>query len=197
MSLFIPVRRRGRAAASLVCCALGVSLVAGAGVAGGQPSESRCTVAAGGPDRLLPPVDAVVSAAFSLPDGPYGRGNRGLEYETVEGQPVRAAAAGTVSFAGVIAGERYVSVRHRADLVTSYSYLGTIEVAVGEAVARGQHLGTASQRFQLGVRRSGTYVDPAPLLGSERLRPRLVAVGEVPLTCSSAQGMRATAVLVR
>ena len=180
-----------------MCCALCVSLVAVGGVAGGQPSVPRCTVPAGGPGRLLPPVDAVVSAGFSLPSGPYGPGNRGLEYETVEGQPVRAAAAGTVSFAGVIAGERYVSVRHGAELVTSYSYLGTIEVAIGDAVTRGQHLGTASRRFQLGVRRSGTYVDPAPLLGSGRLRPRLVAVGKVPPTCSGAEGMRATAAPVR
>lgn len=122
---------------------------------------------------FLTPVDAEISEGFNLPEGPYGAGNRGLEYRTVTGQPVRAIGAGTVSFAGTIAGERYVSVAHRDGLVSSYSYLATVEVVAGDRVVAGQRLGTTTTRFQLGLRRDGAYVDPAPLLDVRR-RARLV-----------------------
>ena len=46
------------------------------------------------------PVDAPVVDGFRPPTTPYGPGNRGLEYATVAGTEVRAAAGGRVTFAG-------------------------------------------------------------------------------------------------
>ena len=43
---------------------------------------------------LTPPVDAPVLDPFRLPAGPYGPGNRGIEYDTEPGEIVLAAAGG-------------------------------------------------------------------------------------------------------
>jgi murein DD-endopeptidase MepM/ murein hydrolase activator NlpD len=115
---------------------------------------------------------APVVDPFRAPATRYGPGNRGLEYATIAGQPVGAIGPGTVVFAGTIASRRYVTVLHRDGLRSSYSYLATVEVAVGEAVSAGQRLGVAGTRLHLGVRRGDDYLDPASLF--RRGRPRLV-----------------------
>jgi len=110
-----------------------------------------------------PPVDAPVVDGFALPDGPYGAGNRGLEYATVPGTPVGAIGDGLVVFAGPVAGNRAVTVLHPDGLRSSYSYLAEILVTIGDHVTIGQTLGTAGERLHLGVRSGGTYLDPAAL----------------------------------
>ena len=117
-----------------------------------------------------PPTDRPVVQPFDLSRGPYGPGNRGLDYGVRPGDPIAAIGAGTVVFAGAVAGSRFVTVLHPDGLRSSYSYLDRIDVEVGRAVTAGQVIGTSSGRFQLGVRRRSTYIDPAPLLA--RLRPR-------------------------
>ncbi len=42
----------------------------------------------------VPPVDAPIADPFRPPAGPYGGGNRGLDYDTTAGDVVRASAAG-------------------------------------------------------------------------------------------------------
>jgi len=63
------------------------------------------------PVTYRPPVDAPISDPFRPPSNPYGAGNRGLEYATERGTPVAVAADGTVTFAGVVAGKRWVTIR--------------------------------------------------------------------------------------
>ena len=118
-----------------------------------------------------PPVSRRVLAPFDLPNGPYGRGNRGLDYAVVADDPIVSIGDGSVVFAGSVAGERFVTVLHPDGLRSSYSYLSRIDVARGHSVVSGQQIGLSSQRFQLGVRRGDTYIDPAPLL-SVRPAPR-------------------------
>lgn len=173
---FTPAAVRWLAGALL--CALLVGLAApGASPAAAQATRACPTRSA---PRWRPPVAAPVAVGFSLPAGQYGAGNRGLEYTTVAGRPVHAVGPGVVSFAGTVANERYVSVRHDAHTVSSYSYLDTIAVGVGDEVDTGSVLGTSGTRLQLGVRIDGIYVDPAPLLRPARLRPRLVPSSAVP-----------------
>ena len=121
-----------------------------------------------------PPVDAPVVDAFRLPDGHYGAGNRGLEYGTSPGQPVRAIGAGRVSFAGAVAGRISVSIRHLDGRVSSMTGLSRADVVRGELVARGGIVGVAGATTHLGVRVDGRYVDPAPLLCAGRRRAVLV-----------------------
>ena len=136
----------------------------------------QAAAAAGDGGRLVfrSPVDAPVADPFRSPDDPYGPGNRGVEYDTVPGDPVRAAAAGTVVFAGPVAGTLHVTVDHGGGVVSSYSYLERVSVRVHAPVGQGQVVGLAGDRLHFGVRVNGRYVDPARFMGVKRVRVRLV-----------------------
>jgi murein DD-endopeptidase MepM/ murein hydrolase activator NlpD len=124
-----------------------------------------------------PPVDgAVVVDPFRPPACTWCPGNRGIEYATVAGSPVRAMVAGEVTFAGDVAGVRYVVVASEDGYRVTYGWLESIGAGVGPGrrVRAGQHLGRAGTRFHLGVRVGDGYVDPASLVGRWRVRPHLV-----------------------
>jgi murein DD-endopeptidase MepM/ murein hydrolase activator NlpD len=123
---------------------------------------------------LVPPVDAPVLDPFRLPAGPYGPGNRGIEYGTELGDPVRAAAGGVVVFAGAVAGSLHVTVDHGGGLLSSYSFVDRVLVAAGQPVARGERVAVAGPAFHFGVRVDGRYVDPASLMGQMVVRVRLI-----------------------
>src|SRR5690242_4351821 len=78
------------------------------------------------PVSYVPPVDAPVIDPFRPPPNPYAAGNRGLEYGTAPGDPVRASADGIVIFAGQVGGTLHITIRHADGLRTSYSFLATI-----------------------------------------------------------------------
>jgi murein DD-endopeptidase MepM/ murein hydrolase activator NlpD len=128
------------------------------------------------PGTYHPPVDAPVRDPFRPPPGPFGPGNRGIEYATTPGTRVLAIGPGVVVFAGPIAGERYVTVRHLDGLRSSYSYLATIAVREGDVVSERTVVGLAGTRLHLGVRRGDEYIDPAGLWGRPYgpMRPVLV-----------------------
>lgn len=132
------------------------------------------------PPEYLAPVDAPVSDPFRPPAGPYGPGNRGLEYATTPGTEVRAAGDGVVSFAGAVAGARHVTVLHPDGLRTSYSFLDRIDVVVGQQVDQGQVVGTTAGRLHLGARRGDAYLDPATLFAAHPVRVHLVPFDEPP-----------------
>lgn len=112
-----------------------------------------------------PPVDAPVSDPFRPPPEPWMAGNRGIEYATVPGTPVRAIGPGAVVFAGPVAGSLHVTILHPDGLRSSYSFLAAIRVHRGQRVRGGAVVGVAGERFHVGVRRGRTYLDPASLWG--------------------------------
>lgn len=119
------------------------------------------------PEVYRPPVDAVVLDPFRPPAEPWLAGNRGLEYDTSPGTPVYAIGSGLVVFAGQVAGQLYVTVLHGDGIRSSYSYLGSVGVSLGDRVRGGQMLGATSDvPFHLGARIGPTYIDPASLFGS-------------------------------
>lgn len=132
------------------------------------------------PPTYVAPVDAPVVDPFRPPAGPYATGNRGLEYGTAPGTAVHAAAAGVVTFAGPVAGTRHVTVLHPDGMRTSYSFLATVEVVVGQRLRQGERLGTTAGRLHLGARAGDAYMDPAALLGTAEVRVRLVPFDEPP-----------------
>ncbi len=113
------------------------------------------------------PVDAPIVDFFRPPSGPYGAGNRGLEYGTRAGQSVVAVAAGSVVFAGSVGGQRYVVVAHGPHLRSTYAYLERVDVTVGDRVVGGQPVATAAAHFHLTARLRGHYVDPLGYIGSD------------------------------
>src|SRR5947208_7840305 len=70
-------------------------------------------------DWPLRPRQAVLRI-FDAPSPNWNRGHRGVDLAGTPDQPVYAAAAGTVVFAGELAGRPLVSVAHPGGLRTSY-----------------------------------------------------------------------------
>lgn len=138
----------------------------GAGTGPGTPLDALPTAgprAPGVPRRYEPPVQAPVSDPFRPPLHRFGPGNRGLEYATRPGQPVRAIGDGRVAFAGQVGGRLVISIDHPDGLRSSLVGLATLGVARGEWVRRGQVVALATASLHLGVRRDGVYLDPASL----------------------------------
>ncbi len=76
-----------------------------------------------------------VVADFDPPDSTYGSGHRGVDLGGAAGQQVRTALAGTVSYAGPLAGTGVVVVGH-GDTRTTYQPV-LASVTVGDVVERG------------------------------------------------------------
>lgn len=124
----------------------------------------------------LSPRPEVVSG-FSPPTEPWGSGHRGVDLLGRPGQPVRSAQAGTVVFAGSIAGVGVVAVRHGSTRSTYQPV--TASVRVGQQVAAGEVLGRlalfGSHCFlraclHWGLLEGDTYLDPLGLVGAAPVR---------------------------
>jgi murein DD-endopeptidase MepM/ murein hydrolase activator NlpD len=132
------------------------------------PSAARC--------RTLfdPPVAGVVVDPYRPPACRWCPGNRGVDYATTPGDPVRAAADGIVAFAGPVAGRLVIVVNHPDGLRTTYDGVAALATLVGALVPRGATIGVAARRLHFGVRRGDTYLDPGVLLAVSCPRARLV-----------------------
>jgi murein DD-endopeptidase MepM/ murein hydrolase activator NlpD len=123
---------------------------------------------------LLPPVTAPVADPFREPACPWCPGNRGLSYDVAAGTPVRAAAAGAVTFSGTVAGTYYLVVVHADGLRATYGQLTGSHLAEGDRIVAGAIVGVSAGGLHFGLRRGDRYIDPAPLLGRLIERARLV-----------------------
>lgn len=132
------------------------------------------------PPSLAAPVPGPVVAPFDA-TGPYSRGHRGIDLGAGAGTIVRAPLSGTVTFAGVVAGNLTISIDAGGGVLLHLSYLDRIDVVVGTSVrAReavgvsgpGHARGAAVATVHLGLEVDGAYVDPLPYL----LRRRAVLV---------------------
>src|SRR5918912_2069876 len=69
------------------------------------------------------PVVGPVIRGFEPPTSPYGPGHRGIDIAAPEGTAVSAAAPGTVTFAGRVGGELFVTVDHGGGVKSTYAFL--------------------------------------------------------------------------
>lgn len=129
-----------------------------------------------GPSWSWPLGQRVVGTDFDPPDTPYGAGHRGIDLPGSPGEPVRAVAAGRVSFSGTVAGVGVVTVDH-GDERSTYQPVQQRSVEAGDAVEPGEVLGRlapggshcASACLHLGRLRGEHYLDPrARLTGESR-----------------------------
>lgn len=174
-SLFLTCRN-----ALLVTVVFGALQVACAGavpISSVKPS-SRSSIGGDPGSCRTPPVPGPVTDGFRPPPQPWAAGNRGLEYASTPGTPVRAAATGTVAFAGPVGGRLVVSIDHPDGRRSTYSPVDALLVAAGQHVRRGQALGRTVGQLHFGVRQAHTYLDPTEWLA----RPCRAVL--VPLTSS-------------
>jgi murein DD-endopeptidase MepM/ murein hydrolase activator NlpD len=133
-----------------------------------------------GPTCLVSPVAGPVTDPFRPPPCPWCPGNRGLEIDTVTGDPVVAMGSGRVTFSGPVAGVLYVTIEHPTGLRSTVGRLLEIRVRNGQQVASSQVIGTAGETAIVTVRAGDEYLDPAPLIGRPSWRPRLVPLDGTP-----------------
>ncbi|HEY6052900.1 MAG TPA: M23 family metallopeptidase, partial [Gaiellaceae bacterium] len=124
------------------------------------------------------PSDGVVLRGFTLGSDAYAGGqHRGIDIEGSAGGPVRAPAAGQVSFAGTVPSSgKSVTIQTADGYAVTLTHLGSIAVAKGDAVGEGQAVGTIGPSgdpevdqpyVHLGVRLASDpngYVDPLGFL---------------------------------
>ena len=113
--------------------------------------------------------------------GPKGVGQRsdGVNISAAEGDPVRAAAGGTVVYAGdqVKGGfGKLVLIEHENRWFTAYAHLSDITVRMKDRIAQNQQIGRAGRTGNVGAPQLYFEVRHAPVAG-ERARP----VDPVPL----------------
>ena len=155
-----------------------------------RPAAAMAMPLGSGPEGLpagVLPVAGPLVTAFRPPPEPWLPGHRGVDLAAEAGTPVQAAAAGTVAFAGVIAGRGVVVVSHGA-LRTTYEPV-TAAVATGQHVEAGTMLGSLqaghpscapASCLHWGLRRGEDYLDPLLLpVTSADAEVRLVAEAEV------------------
>ncbi|WP_238993511.1 M23 family metallopeptidase [Nocardioides caldifontis] len=122
-----------------------------------------------------------VAEHFDPPEVRWGSGHRGADLRGRVGQQVHAALAGTVSFAGRVAGTPVVVVDHGGTRTTYQPVLATVsrgdEVVAGQVVGRlgwaGTHCSPAAC-LHWGWVRGETYLDPLLLVGAAPRPVRLL-----------------------
>jgi murein DD-endopeptidase MepM/ murein hydrolase activator NlpD len=107
------------------------------------------------------PTHLEVIDDFRAPNCVWCEGNRGIEYRSSPGGSVASVVDGVVSFVGMVANTMYVVVRTKSGLLVTHGRLRSAQVAFGESVLVGQHLGAAGTTLYIGVRRGGNYLNPS------------------------------------
>jgi murein DD-endopeptidase MepM/ murein hydrolase activator NlpD len=146
---------------------------------------------------LAMPVAGRLTSGFGMRFHPilgYSRMHQGLDLAAPFGVPIRAAASGTVSFAGWHGGHgNFVQLVHGGGSGTGYGHMSRIAVSPGEQVVQGQVIGfvgstglSTGPHLHFEAYRGGVAVDPrtmsfsvAPLLDGAQLaafRARLAAI---------------------
>ena len=184
------LRRAATAVPAIAICLLGpavivVGLPAAAHADAGAPSTSPAAAS-----EWLRPVGGRLVRGFVQPANQFAAGHRGADLAAAPGTVVRAAGAGTVAFAGDVAGTLHVVVAHANGFRTSYSFLADVSVRAGQVVERGAVLGHAGGTgpehdagvLHFGLRVGDRYVDPMQLFRPRDLTElvRLVPAGSPP-----------------
>jgi len=122
--------------------------------------------------RFSWPIVGPVISSFG--PGAQGTRNEGINIAAERGAPFRAAADGTVSYAGPLRGYgNLILIMHRHSYVTAYAHADNVAVARGEEVGKGQVIGTTGTsggvdrpQLHFEIRRGVTPIDPNPLLAA-------------------------------
>jgi murein DD-endopeptidase MepM/ murein hydrolase activator NlpD len=117
------------------------------------------------------PVQGPVISGFGATSG--GARNDGINIAAAKGTPIRAAAGGTVTYAGDELKDygNLVLIKHTDGYVTAYAHADRLTVGKGDIVTKGQVIGYAgstgdvsSPQLHFEIRHDTAPVDPRNLL---------------------------------
>jgi hypothetical protein len=124
--------------------------------------------------RLDWPLHGRILKGFVKPAASYGEGgHQGIDIASPTGAVVRAAADGTVAWAGELPRGLYVTIDHGGGVRTTSLDLESLAVRQGERVSRGQSIGTllgtrddssAETHLHFDAYLNGSPVDPRVLM---------------------------------
>jgi murein DD-endopeptidase MepM/ murein hydrolase activator NlpD len=148
------------------------SPVVQASIAQDQPQQMPALLGNG---HFVWPLNGRVISTF----GSVGNGERndGINIAAKMGEPIHAAAGGTVTYAGneLKGYGNLILIRHDDGYVTAYAHAQSIGVNRGDRVEKGQVIGLAgatgdvdSPQLHFEIRRGVEPVDPKPLLMADR-----------------------------
>lgn len=175
----------------LAAALTGLGVPAAAEVVAVVPGTADPTASRQGVWPLDPRPDVV--SGFDPPTAPWLPGHRGVDLLGQAGQSVRTSLAGTVSFAGPLAGRGVVVVDHGATR-TTYEPVSA-SVGIGELVSRGEVIGTLQRAsshcfpracLHWGLRRGDDYLNPLTLVGAGPIR--LLSLTLAPASASAILG---------
>lgn len=157
--------------------ALFIVVLAAAALWRGERVEAQASVVDSELVLYVHPVNGPVIDGFRPPDHIGDRGNRGLEYDSLAGAPVWAAADGRVRFCGNVAGRGVIVITHTDGLRSTYTGLDEMHVCGGRQVLQFDEIGTTTNNLHFGLLIGNTYLDPQVAIdASESPKvPRLVA----------------------
>ncbi len=145
---------------------------------GSKPSKAEPkpveTASSEGPRFDWPVSGKVISSFGSGSDGLY---NEGINIAVPAGTPVRAAAAGTVRYAGneLRGYGNLVLIEHAGGYVTAYAHNQALTVKRGDKIARGDVIARAGQtgnvkspQVHFEIRKGTKSIDPKKMLVAKR-----------------------------
>lgn len=137
-------------------------------------SSSSASYSSGGSGSMLWPcptytyISSYFGGRVSPITGVWQSGHKGIDIASGKGNPIIAAASGTVvkSYLSSSYGN-YVVISHGGGLMTAYAHMTRRMVSVGDTVAAGQQIGTVGStgnstgnHLHFEVYRNGSVVDP-------------------------------------
>ncbi|MFM9414026.1 M23 family metallopeptidase [Peptococcus simiae] len=138
-----------------------------------QPKTATTAKVTTGDQLIWPTTATYISSPFGERIFPLGNGvekdfHTGVDIAGCAGDPIFAAASGTVTRAEVFSSYgNCVDITHPSGLVTRYAHLATIGVQVGQQVGQGQTIGTQGMtgaatgpHLHFETRVNGKAVDP-------------------------------------
>ena len=137
------------------------------------------------PPANIKPIPARVGKGFDWPiqgriierygTGPNGTHNDGINIAARAGEPVRAADAGTIAYAGneLRGYGNLILIKHAGGYMTAYAHNSQLLVRRGDVVKRGQEIAKAGAtgtvdipQVHFEIRKGTTTIDPISLLPS-------------------------------
>jgi murein DD-endopeptidase MepM/ murein hydrolase activator NlpD len=148
-------------------------------VASAEPQVPQAAVVQGAQltanARFVWPITGRVISPFGAT--PNGERNDGINIAASEGEKIRAAAGGVVTYAGneLKSYGNLVLIKHDDGYVTAYAHAQNILVEKGARVEKGQIIATAgatgdvdAPQLHFEIRQAGKPIDPKPMLVAAR-----------------------------